>query len=162
MGHPWSPSSRRLTHTQPKFKVNSCTATQLRGRTTDVTVFGYWIWLGRLAAKFYLRSVYTDSYNDSQIMIMAVRYWLYLFLHLIGLVCWFLFCLCYLGLFHVLCICYTFFLQFNCDCTVNLCPSQDTHSWKAMGSKNPRWTNLILYGISGDKETRPREVKVNK
>jgi hypothetical protein len=29
-------------------------------------------------------------------------------------------------------------------------------------SVNPRWTNLILYGINGDTGTRPRKVKVNK
>jgi hypothetical protein len=28
-------------------------------------------------------------------------------------------------------------------------------SWKAARSVNPRWTNLILYGINGDTKTRP-------
>jgi hypothetical protein len=43
-------------------------------------------------------------------------------------------------------------------------PSSDTgiRSSKAVLSVNPRWTNLILYGIDGDKGTRPWKVKVNE
>jgi hypothetical protein len=53
-------------------------------------------------------------------------------------------------------------VQRNLNITENPRPTRGIRSSKAVGSVNPRWTNLVLYGIDGDTGTRPWKVKVNE
>jgi hypothetical protein len=43
--------------------------------------------------------------------------------------------------------------------TVNSSPTRGTHSLKARLYENPRWANLILHGINGDRMMRPWKLK---